>query len=259
MTWMSRLLNRVSGTQAEVPPEFDAPLAPAERLAIIGDVHGCYPQVLEMLGQLGAVDPSPGRLIFTGDLIDRGEDSAKVITLLHSIQETLGTHMVVLRGNHEEMMLQFLDAPQEASRWLRFGGLQTLASYGIGGVTERSGPEDTARVRDALAKALGPERLAWLRGLPGQFTSGNVSVVHAGADPALPIDEQSADVLAWGHPDFYSVPRRDGQWVVHGHKVVEAVEPRAGRIGVDTGAYATGILSGVLIDPGQMTPLSVSA
>lgn len=257
MSWMTRLLDRVSGARAGAAQAFDAPLAPAERLAVIGDVHGCYDQLVEMLSALGEADPPPGRLVFTGDIVDRGEHSAKVVALLYTIQERLGSRMVLLRGNHEEMMLRFIDDPEQSRRWLRFGGLQTLASYGIGAVTEHSGPQEAGRARDALAAALGPDHLAWLRGLPNRFTSGNVTVVHAAADPHLPIAEQSDEVLAWGHRDFFTVPRGDGQWVVHGHSVVEAVEARAGRIGVDTGAFATGVLSGALIDPGRMTPLSV--
>jgi len=258
MSWLSHLLDRVSGTDPDPPRGFDAPLAPAERLAVIGDVHGCHRPLVELLGQLGTVDPPPGRLIFVGDLIDRGEDSAGVLALLHGIQVRLGGRMIVLRGNHEDMMLDFIDAPSGAARWLRYGGLQTLASFGIGAVTERMGDAAATRTRDALVEALGRDRLDWLRAMPSYFTSGNVTVVHAAADPALPIDHQLSQVFAWGHPDFHTVPRRDGQWIAHGHTVVDAIEARAGRIGVDTGAYATGVLSAAIIAPGSLTPVSAT-
>lgn len=257
MSWLSRLRDRVHGTDPEDLPVFDAPLAPAERLAVIGDVHGRYDQLLELLGTLGTIDPPPGRLVFVGDLIDRGEDSARVLSLLHEIQGQLGDRMVVLRGNHEDMMLAFLASAESGQRWLRYGGLQTLASFGIGDVTEFSRDESLERARKALVEALGEARIAWLKAMPAQFTSGNVTVVHAAADPALPINDQPTRALSWGHRDFFSVPRSDGQWIVHGHTVVDEVRAEDGRIGVDTGAYATGILSGAIIDPGQVIPISV--
>ena len=90
-----------------------------------------------------------------------------------------------------------------------------------------------------------------------KYSSGNVHVVHAGADPARPLDRQSAHTLIWGHPDFLRRPRRDGQWVVYGHTIVDVVAAENGRIGVDTGAYATGRLSAALITRDGVESLSV--
>jgi serine/threonine protein phosphatase 1 len=236
---------------------FDAALAPAETLAVIGDIHGCDRLLGRLLDKLAP--HAPDRLVFVGDFVDRGEESRAVIDRLFALSQDPAAGAVFLRGNHEEMMLGFLDAPAEnATRWLRFGGLQTLASYGIGGVSEGAEPQAALRARDALAAAIGPERLAWLRALPRYFVSGNVAVVHAGANPAEPIEEQRG-ALVWGHRDFARVPRRDGMWVVHGHTVTDAVAPKAGRIGVDTGAYATGILSAVILAPGRHEVVSVDA
>lgn len=258
MSWLSTLLGRVAGAEPDTPTAFTAPLAPAERLAVIGDVHGCESLLVAMLEALSAVDPPPDRLVFVGDLIDRGEDSAGVLDLMREIELGLGDQLVVLRGNHEAMMLAFLDSPETAAaRWLRYGGLQTLASFGIGDVTETMSETKALKLRDGLAAALGPELIAWLRTRPTAFTSGNVTIVHAGADPGLPIAEQSDDTLVWGHPAFRTTPRADGQWVVHGHTVVDEVAAVAGRIDVDTGAFATGRLSAALIEPGRMTPISV--
>ncbi len=150
-------------------------------------------------------------------------------------------------------MLAFLDDPVvHGPRWLRHGGLQTLASFGVGMVTPRPDEARIIAARDALARALGPELLAWLRALPTRFVSGNVAVVHAGADPARAIADQDDDVLIWGHPDFASRTRDDGVWVVHGHTITETVTPVSGRIAVDTGAYASGRLSAALIGPDRL-------
>lgn len=238
------------------PDRFDAPLAPDETLAVVGDVHGCDRLLTKLLDRIAA--EGPARLVFVGDLIDRGEESAAVLARLHALSQAEGARAVFLRGNHEEMMLRFLDDPStHTGRWLRFGGLQTLASFGIGGVSQGGDEAQALRARDALATALGPELIGWLRGLPTRFVSGNVAVVHAGADPAQPIEAQDDKVLVWGHPDFARRARDDGQWVVHGHTVMGEVEPRGGRIGVDTGAYATGRLSAALIGPGRLDPLTV--
>jgi serine/threonine protein phosphatase 1 len=225
-------------------------------MGFLNHFHGCD----RLLGRLldRVAERGPARLVFVGDFVDRGEESAAVLVRLHRLAHA-DRSAVFLRGNHEEMMLRFLDDPaNRAGRWLRYGGLQTLASFGIGGMSESAGEAEALRARDSLAAALGPELLGWLRALPSRFSSGNLAVVHAGADPALPIAAQDDKVLLWGHPDFARRPRRDGTWVIHGHTVTDIVEPRDGRIGVDTGAFATGRLSAALIGPGKFEVLSAT-
>lgn len=255
MSWLTQILG---GDATPGRPAFDAVLAPAERLAVIGDVHGCDRLLLSLLNRLGALDLPPDRLVFTGDLIDRGENSATVLSVVYGLHRRLGEGLVALRGNHEQMMLDFLDSPVDmAARWLRYGGLQTLASFGVSGATETMDKARAVLVRDKLAETLGPTLIDWLWDRPTLYSTGNVHVVHAGADPALPIDRQSAHTLVWGHPDFLRRERRDGQWIIHGHTVVDTVEARGGRIGVDTGAYATGRLSAAVIEPGAFRAISV--
>ncbi len=260
MSWLTHIFGAGTDATPVAPPRFDAPLAPAERIVVVGDVHGSDRLLISLLNRLGALDPAPDRLIFAGDLIDRGENSASVLSLVYGVQRRLGDKVVVLRGNHEQMMLDFLEAPEpSAARWLRHGGLQTLASFGIGGATETMSPARTHRIRDALAEALGPTLIDWLWETTTLYTTGNIHVVHAAADPAAPLGRQSAHTLTWGHPDFLRRPRSDGQWVVHGHTVVDRVAATDGRIGVDTGAYATGRLSAAVIRPGGMAVISVPA
>lgn len=259
MTWLSRIIGRPAGEAADPPSTFDAALAPGERLVVIGDIHGSDDLLARLLDRIAALDPPPDRLVFVGDYVDRGENSAKTLARLHLLGRHLGDVAVFLRGNHEEMLLEFLDTPAEAAAsWLRYGGLQTLASFGIAGASQTM-KSDTARgIRDALADALGADRIAWLESMPSQYTSGNVTVVHAAADPALPMDRQPHGALTWGHRDFLRQPRSDGQWIVHGHTVVDAVTAAEGRIAVDTGAFATGRLSAAVIDSGRLTPLTVA-
>lgn len=235
---------------------FDAPLAPEASLAVVGDIHGCSRLLDNLLAQIE--DHAPDRQVFVGDFVDRGEESAAVLERLFAIAEEKGDQAVFIKGNHEEMMLQFLDEPAETGgRWLRYGGLQTLASFGIGGLGSAPGEAQLVKARDALARALGPDKLAWLRALPTHFESGNVAVVHAGANPEKPITEQSETALIWGHPEFRKTPRSDGTWVVHGHTITMQCRAEQGRICVDTGAYANGQLTAALIGPDAFEPLSV--
>lgn len=258
MSWLTQIFSGAGGDGAGQPPAFDAPLAPEGRLVVIGDVHGCDRLLLSLLNRLGALDPSPDRIVFAGDLVDRGENSASVVSIVYGLQRRLGDQVVVVRGNHEQMMLDFLDAPtRAAARWLRHGGLQTLASFGIGGATETMPDPEAHRIRDALADALGPTLIDWLWETRAMHSSGNVHVVHAAADPDLPLAQQTGHTLTWGHPDFFRKPRQDGQWVVHGHSIVDAVAAVQGRIGVDTGAYAGGRLSAAVIDPGSLQVIAV--
>jgi len=181
----------------------------------------------------------PGeKIICVGDLVDRGENSADVLRL--TLERDAQPDFICLKGNHEHMLLRFLQAPEEqGARWLRYGGLQTLASFGIG--LRQGQPMET--VRDALAEKMGEELIRWLTNLPLQWVSGNVAVVHAAAHPAHPINKQSERVLMWGHPEFFQTPRNDGLWVVHGHTIVDVPHAKDGRIAVDTGAFGTGVLT----------------
>jgi len=234
MSWLKRFIGGA-------PTAVFAPPAPESPLAVIGDVHGCLAQLRALNDQL---DPAVPR-IAVGDYVDRGEDSAGVLRWLHERPE-----ITCLAGNHEAMMLGFLDAPlDKGPRWLKFGGLQTLASFGITGLTETADQDALLRARDALERAMGPDLLNWLRALPLHHQSGTVAVVHAGADPALPLAMQSDRVLMWGHPDFDRTDRRDGIWVVHGHTITPEPTAERGRIAVDTGAYATGRLTAVTLTP----------
>jgi len=137
--------------------------------------------------------------------------------------------------------------------------LQTLASFGVGAMRETADAFGLNTARDAFAEALGPARIGWLRARPLLWRSGNVAVTHAGADPGRPLDAQETRALLWGHPEFGRRARDDGQWVVHGHVIVDAAQAQAGRIAVDTGAYATGRLSAALIGPDRVTFVTACA
>ncbi len=236
-SWLSGLLGRRASTAL-----FD-PACPELPLCVIGDVHGR----IDLLERIVSLLPQDRPVFLVGDVIDRGDHSAEVLRYLVARPE-----LVCIRGNHEAMMTSFLLEPEaKGGRWLRNGGLQTLASFGLSGLTETAGEEALRHARDAMFDRLGDAGLRWLTDLPAVQWSGNVVIAHAGANPDQPLDSHYEATFVWGHPDFLRKPRQDGFWVVHGHSIVD--EPRAedGRISIDTGAYATGRLSAAIFTPGE--------
>lgn len=249
MPLLKRLFGRRTPTASVLKP-FDAAIAPDTAFFAIGDIHGCLTKMRALERLIADKDPT-APVVYVGDYVDRGEDSAGVLRALFEGRDD--RQVICLSGNHEEMMLAFIDQPEvKGELWLRYGGMQTLASFGIGGVSPATKGEALIDVAERLHDAIGPEMLNWLRELNLVWKSGNVAVVHAGADPALPINLQGPRTLAWGHPDFDTKPRQDGVWVAHGHTIVDEAVAQNGRISIDTGAYASGPLTAAYIAPGYV-------
>lgn len=231
---------------------FSAPLSPEQPFYAIGDIHGRDDLLAALLSQLDGEGEAGSPVIFLGDYVDRGPDSAAVLTRLHELALQAPDQVVCLMGNHEKMLLEFIDDPAgRGLRWLRNGGSATLASFGLAGVTDKDDAEDLMDVADAFEGALPDGMQAWLRTLPLQWRSGNVVCVHAAMDPARGPDDQSSRVLLWGHKDFLHRVREDDIWVVHGHTIVKEPEARNGRIAIDTGAYQSGRLTAAEIRTGN--------
>jgi len=203
-------------------------------------VHGCLSLAQSLYEKLDAED----QVIFVGDFVDRGEDSAGVLAWLRDLQQANPDRVTCLMGNHEVMMIEFLDDPaRRGARWLSHGGLQTLASFGVPGAHEIMLPDEFIAISDQLKKAMPDGLEDWLRALPTSWSSGNLWVVHAGADPTVPMSAQSEEVFLWSCRAFLGEARTDGQWVAHGHTVVDIPEQRSSRISTDTGAYHSGHLT----------------
>lgn len=232
---------------------------------VVGDVHGRFDLLARLLDQIDAsissnslTDP---RLVFLGDYVDRGEDSKNALAQLYALSCDFPDLVTCLLGNHEEMMLAFLRAPiSNGPRWLRHGGLQTLASYGIwydslGGAPRE---DELSAAAHALSNALGPLK-SWLEELPTSWKSGNLWAVHAGIDPASPMEAQSSRSLLWGHPDFISIEWTEPFWIVHGHSIVPEPKVSGRVISVDTGAYYSGRLTAAHIcSTGDISFISTS-
>ncbi len=200
---------------------------------------------------LSRIDPNEDQqIVFLGDYVDRGADSAKTLRFLYEVAQRRPDQVVCLMGNHEKMMCEFIDDPLDrGARWLRNGGLATLASFGITGLAEKPTPDRAMEACDQLEAAIPKEVLDWLVDLPLSWHSGNVWCAHAAMDPDAPPQTQRSKTMLWGHPAFLKSPREDGICVVHGHTIVDQPFNANSRIAVDTGAHRTGRLTAAYIAP----------
>jgi serine/threonine protein phosphatase 1 len=257
MKFLKQLLGKTPDSSG--PSIFTAPIRPNRPLYVVGDVHGRADLLDRMLDVLAERRESESDLVFVGDLVDRGEETASVLARVKTLIDDPQQSAYCLMGNHEKMLLEFLDSPaRKGKRWLQYGGLQTLMSFGLRQVTERASEEVLVAARDVFAETLPQETQNWLRDLPLRFDSGNVHVVHAAADPDLPMDAQTERMLLWGHEKFDKKFRNDEQWVVHGHTITEEPYALSGRINIDTGAFATGRLTCVKITNDDVEFLTAS-
>lgn len=211
----------------------------------VGDIHGCYDLLQELIDRIrdDARRVTGRRVLVTlGDYVDRGPKSAQVLDWLCGPGPE-GFERISLAGNHEAMMLEFLDNPSLSSPWLEFGGLETLASYGVDLQRfHRAGQ----RERQAMLQAsIPPAHMDLLRNLPTLLVTPRTVFVHAGLRPGVELTEQSDGDLLWIREPFLSAVIEQGPWIVHGHTPVSQPIVAGRRICVDTGAFATGVLTAV--------------
>jgi len=227
---------------------------PGVRLYAIGDIHG-RADLLDRLHARVRADMAnhPERdamVVYLGDYVDRGPDSRAVLETLSAATPDAplpGARTIYLKGNHEQAMLDFIDGQANASAWLDHGGMQTLASYGVE-ATPLQTPEMMETAARALDTALPDHHARFLSALPPFAIIGDYLFVHAGIRPGIALDDQHLDDLLFIREPFLSFRKRHPYMVVHGHHVVDAPDVRPNRIGIDTGAFATGTLTCLVLD-----------
>lgn len=222
-----------------------------ERFYVIGDVHG-RADLLQQLHAMIADDAAKrgwarNQLIYLGDYVDRGPDSRGVMALAMR-DDPSGFSKLHLRGNHEAMLLDFLENPYSGSAWLNIGGDAVLREYGIAAPSEFSQPEQLAHAAKLLAEAMLPSELAFLQNLKPCHRAGGYFFTHAGVRPGVPLDMQNMNDLIWIRGPFLSHMGDFGAIVVHGHTITNQVEIKPNRIGIDTGAHATGKLTCLILE-----------
>lgn len=230
----------------------------------IGDIHGRADLLEKLLSQLEAQGPADTRdggapvVVFLGDYVDRGPDSRGVIDMILSGRPH-GYERRFLRGNHEQAMVAFAAAPLENRAWLLQGGAETLTSYGVLPPSPLQATEvDWLKAAADLNLALPDEHRAFLDGLERYVELGDYAFVHAGIDAARSLAEQTDDDLYWSRQRFLNSKRRFSHRVVHGHTPAAAPYADARRVGVDTGAYASGTLTAARLEGEHVGFVSVT-
>jgi len=191
-------------------------------------------------------------VVHLGDYVDRGLDSRGVVD--HLINAPLrGFEIVCLKGNHEAMMLEFLEDSSVGPKWMAVGGNATLLSYGVdipGGITTHA---DLDAAQKDLARKLPLQHLAFLTSLKLQHSEGEYQFVHAGVRPGRALAEQTERDLIWIREPFLNSREWHGKMVVHGHSIEWEPQVLKNRIGIDTAAYASGRLTCLVLWEGEWT------
>lgn len=223
---------------------------PGCRAYAIGDVHGRLDLLDEILGEIerdmAARKPLRTFIILLGDLIDRGPDSAGVVERLRAYRND-GAELILLSGNHEEVLLEILSGKLGVlPAWLKFGGAECARSYGID--PEQLKQADELRAIELVREKVPRRHREFLRGFADTFRFGDYLFVHAGIRPGVGLEEQDRKDLRWIREPFLGDAKEHGFVVVHGHTIAPEVEERSNRIGIDTGAYQSGVLTAVAIE-----------
>lgn len=218
-----------------------------QRWYAIGDIHGCYAELNRLIARIDQDDserpPTDTRLLFVGDYIDRGPRSREVVELMMRLD--IGQDRVIfLMGNHEETLLSAAGGNRRAAALLhKMGGRETLLSYGV--TAQDYDNADAAGIVDMIRGSIPADHLNWLRELRLFHAVGDYLFVHAGIRPGVPIKDQLSSDLRWIRKEFLESSIPHGPMVIHGHSVTEQIDERPNRIGIDTGAYASGRLTAI--------------
>lgn len=238
---MWRRINKLRSPQHRAPD--------GVRIYAIGDIHGrsdLLSSLFEEIDRDLESRPTPRALhVFLGDYIDRGPASKEVVSLILSRRKK--HEVVALKGNHDIFPDLFLKNPAIFDEWRMFGGVETLISYGLR-PSLRMEKDELQQLAEDFAAAFPVAHADFFNALSPSFACGDFFFAHAGVKPGTPLDQQSEDDLLWIRQEFLDHEGYFGKLIVHGHTPVKSVDDRGNRINIDTGAYATGCLSSLVID-----------
>lgn len=231
-------------------PEFVPTMTPGLRVYAVGDIHGRLDLLDRILMQIdadhAARPPAERHLIFLGDLVDRGPDSAGVVERIRTLAEG-DPHVHCLMGNHEEIFLRSIEGDDKALRlFCRIGGRETLISYGV--TPEDYERLDYAEVVEQLLARVPAAHRDFLTSLQEILIMGDYVFVHAGIRPGISIAEQKLAETRWIRDPFLDHRAPLEKMVVHGHTVAEEAEMLPHRIGIDTGAYHSDRLTALMLE-----------
>jgi serine/threonine protein phosphatase 1 len=231
------------------------------RAYAVGDVHGRLDLLDELLEKIeDDIASRPARkvlLVFVGDLIDRGPNSAQVVERLRTYEHP-GVRTVFLLGNHEEVLLRIVGGEAGLiTKWRWFGGGECLQSYGVESEKLVGLSDDDAL--GVIRAAIPAEHIEFLEGFDDSCRFGDYLFVHAGIRPGVAIDQQRQSDLRWIREQFLFDDTDHGFIVVHGHTIRPEVDVQPNRIGIDTGAYRSGVLTALAIEGSESWLLDTRA
>ena len=254
---MVAFLQKLFGASAAVVAPL-ASLPKGRRVYAIGDVHGRLDLLAALAAAIesddAALAPAQSSVILLGDLIDRGAESAGVVDFAREWQDRRDVR--VLAGNHEEMFLKSFDNAEVLRHFLRHGGKETLLSFGMSWSAYATATVE--KVREMMAEVVPAEDRAFIEGLEDKIAIGDYLFVHAGIEPEMPIEDQKPADLRWIREPFLSHAGPHPLMVVHGHTITQEPVDNGIRIGIDTGAYASGRLTALVLEGKQRRFLEAS-
>jgi serine/threonine protein phosphatase 1 len=231
----------------------------------VGDVHGRYDLLKVMLARIAddAFQSAPRQrpvLVFCGDYIDRGPQSFEVLEALVWLRTRGDFDLHLLKGNHEQALLDFLEEPRGGADWMQYGGIETLAAYGVRPPAPGSDEAELMRARNEFLARLPASHLHLLQSLELMIVVGDYAFVHAGLRPGTSLDQQTEEDLLWIREAFTQAPGPFEKIIVHGHSwVSDRPQILPHRIGLDTGAYLTGVLTAARLQDGELSVLQSEA
>jgi serine/threonine protein phosphatase 1 len=229
------------------------------RIYAVGDIHGCLDLLNKLLARINtdiALRPTVRPVyVFLGDYIDRGSSSRQTIDRL--IEHGARNESIFLKGNHELIALKCLTDQALFDQWLRLGGLETLVSYGVPPETLANGKQ-IVELQSAFHSALPQAHFRFFRDLQNSFVCGDFFFAHAGVKPNVELSRQKESDLLWIRDEFLSSNGDFGKIIVHGHTPTHKIEVGSNRINIDTGAFATGRLTCLVIENGSLSVIDTS-
>ncbi|MCF8199464.1 MAG: metallophosphoesterase [Sulfuritalea sp.] len=219
----------------------------------IGDIHGRV-DLLAALHDRISEDVSQRRalhrfVVYLGDYVSRGEDSQAVVDLVRNWLPD-GFRRITLKGNHEDLLLRFLDGDLDAGKhWFDYGGLDTLRHYGVDAPDSLARDDSSvANLRDRFASVLPQTHLEFFESLQVRHHVGDYCFVHGGVRPGISLADQSDHDCMWIRKTFLDSGLDHGALIVHGHSISSLPVVRRNRIGIDTGAYRSGVLTCLVLE-----------
>jgi serine/threonine protein phosphatase 1 len=223
------------------------------RIYAVGDIHGRLDLLDELLSRVNAdvaLRPTARPVfVFLGDYIDRGPSSRETIDRLIELGGM--NECVFLKGNHEQIAIKCLSDPSLFDRWMRLGGVETLVSYGVAPGNMAHGRQ-IVELQSAFHGALPQAHFRFFRDQQTSFACGDFFFAHAGVKPRVELSRQAENDLLWIRGEFLSSNEDFGKIVVHGHTPTRGIEVRPNRINIDTGAFATGRLTCLVIEESSL-------